>query len=301
MNFVQQANQGKNSWSRYLLTTLLTVGAFIGIGQIPLAWLMLSKSQDLIDVPSLTEYQWPELIGYNSYLIGLLFPFITALITLVLCIRYVHKRPILSLFTSRSQFDWKRFFFSFFLWGLFLSITLLVMVQIGYPISWNFNPETFFPLLLISIFILPLQTTFEEVLFRGYILQGLGSIYKKGWMLILITGVLFGLLHGANPEVEKIGNILLVYYIVTGAFLGIIAIMDDGLELPLGYHAINNVFAALILTNDWQAFHTDALFMDKSGPSFGIENIVAIVVVQPLLLLVFSKTYRWSNWKKKLV
>jgi len=170
----------------------------------------------------------------------------------------------------------------------------------GYPIEFNFNPTTFIPLVLISLFILPIQTTFEELFFRGYLFQSLGLIFKKGWVTVLITGVLFGLMHGSNPEVEKIGNVLLVFYILNGIFLGLIVLMDDGLELSMGYHAINNIFAALIVTNDWQAFHTDALFLDKTPPQFGLENILTLLVIQPLFLFIFSKKYKWSNWKKRL-
>lgn len=46
------------------------------------------------------------------------------------------------------------------------------------------------------------------------------------------------------------------------------ALMDDGLELSMGYHAINNIFAALILTNEWQAFQTDALFYGSCKTNF---------------------------------
>ena len=161
-------------------------------------------------------------------------------------------------------------------------------------------PETFFILSLISIFILPIQTTFEEIFFRGYLFQGFGVLFKKGWLSVLMTSVLFGLMHGSNPEVEKLGMILLVFYILNGMFLGLVVLMDDGLELSMGYHAINNIFAALIVTNNWQAFHTDAFFIDNSAPEFGLENILTLVIIQPLLLFIFSKKYKWSSWKTRL-
>ena len=87
---------------------------------------------------------------------------------------------------------------------------------------------------------------------------------------------------------------------MNGIFLGLIRLMDGGLELTMGYHAVNNIFAALIVTNNWQSFHTDALFIDKSLPTFGMENILILVLIQPLLLFLFSKRYKWTNWKEKL-
>lgn len=181
--------------------------------------------------------------------------------------------------------------------GLFLAIS----IGTGSPIEWNLDWPTFIPLILISLFLIPIQTTAEEVLFRGYLFQGFGFVFKKGWISILLTGILFGLLHGANPEVAKLGNLLLLFYIGTGIFMAVISHMDDGIELSMGYHAINNIFASLIVTNDWQAFHTNAMFMDHSEPVFGLESFLTILVLQPLLIFFFSKLYKWKNWKEKLL
>jgi hypothetical protein len=76
--------------------------------------------------------------------------------------------------------------------------------------------------------------------------------------------------------------------------------MDDGLELSMGYHAINNLFAAIVVSNEWQVFQTDALFIDHAKPSFGWDAILTISCLQPLLLIYFAKKYRWTNWKAKL-
>ena len=97
-----------------------------------------------------------------------------------------------------------------------------------------------------------------------------------------------------------LGYGLLIYYISAGVFLGIITHMDDGMELGMGYHAVNNIFAAIILTNDWQAFTTDALFIDRSAPTFDWESILTLIILQPMLILLFSKIYKWKNWRKKL-
>ena len=296
--FVKAGIKGKNDASQYLLTISIVFAAYIMLGYIPMYVSLYFSSFDLtksIDTPAMIT-----VFGNNLFLTIVLFPFIVVLLTLFVCIKIIHKRNVLTLFTIRESFDWKRFFFSFSVWGSVMAIFLVISFLAGYPIEWNFDASTFFMLFFISIFILPLQTTCEEVLFRGYLLQGFGSIFKRGVFPVVITGVLFGLMHGANPEVEKIGVILLVYYIVNGLFLGVVALMDDGLELTMGYHAINNIFAALIVTNNWQAFHTDALFIDKSPPSFGIENIITLIVIQPLLLVLFAKKYKWTNWKQRL-
>ena len=60
-------------------------------------------------------------------------------------------------------------------------------------------------------------------------------------------GYFFGCLHFSNPEVEKIGYSILIYYIGTGFFLGILTIIDKGIELALGFHIANNLINIFII------------------------------------------------------
>jgi membrane protease YdiL (CAAX protease family) len=243
---------------------------------------------------------WTARLGENTILGYLLFPFVLVLLTLMLCNRFVHKRSILSLFTARSQFDWKRFFFSAGIWTGVMALLLGLMMVDNDQIQWNMNPSTIVPLILISLLLIPIQTTAEEVLFRGYLFQAFGHKNRRGWITVLVTGVLFGLMHAANPEVQTLGYGVMSYYIITGIFLGLMVLMDDGLELSMGYHAANNIFAALILTNEWQAFQTDALWIDHAKPTFGWDVIATMLVLQPLLLLAFAKIYKWKNMRTTL-
>jgi membrane protease YdiL (CAAX protease family) len=165
---------------------------------------------------------------------------------------------------------------------------------------WNFKPLTFLVLFLISIVMIPLQTSLEEFVFRGYLMQGFGVLCKNRWMPLLITSVLFGLLHIWNPEIDKLGIHLIWYYIGTGLFLGLITLMDEGMELALGFHAANNLVTALLVTASWTAFQTESLLIDNSEPSLGMELIITLAVIYPLLTLIFAKKYQWINWITQL-
>jgi hypothetical protein len=132
-------------------------------------------------------------------------------------------------------------------------------------------------------------------------MQGLGLATMNKIYPLLITSFLFGIMHISNPEVEKMGYIVLIYYIGTGLFLGIITLMDQGIELALGFHAANNLIGALLLTADWSAFQTHSIFKDVSNPTAGTDVLFPVFIVYPLLLLLFSKKYQWKNWKQKLI
>lgn len=239
--------------------------------------------------------------GSNLVLIILLAPLVAGFFLVLGWTWLIHRQSITSLTTSRSKIDWKRIFYAFSLWGAITIIFTLIDVYVSPEhYEWNFNLGKFIPLAIIAILLIPLQTSFEEYLFRGHMMQGLGILAKNRWVPLIITSVLFGLMHIANPEVEKLGYGLLVYYIGTGFFLGIITLMDEGLELALGFHAANNLITALLVTADWTAFQTDSIYRDVSIPTLGFDALIPVFVVFPVLLFIFSRKYKWKNWKERL-
>ena len=99
----------------------------------------------------------------------------------------------------------------------------------------------------------------------------------------------------------KLGSVLLVHYVATGLFLGIITLMDDGIELALGFHAGNNLLIALIVTADWTVFQTTSIFKYIGEPDLINQSFFTMIVVYPILLLYFSRKYNWGSWKDKLI
>lgn len=222
-------------------------------------------------------------------------------VILLFWVKFIHGQSIRSLTTSRKKIDWKRIFFSFTIWGIFMVISTLILYFLS-PESFviNFDPVKFLPFLIIAVLLIPLQTSFEEYFFRGYLMQGIGVITKSRLIPLLITSVTFGLMHIANPEVGKIGPIIMIYYIGSGFFMGIMTLMDEGLELALGFHAANNLIGALLVTADWTAFQTHSILKDVSEPSAGFDVLFPVLVIFPILLFIFGRKYKWTNWKEKL-
>ena len=92
----------------------------------------------------------------------------------------------------------------------------------------------------------------------------------------------------------------MVYYIGTGLFLGIITLMDEGVELAIGFHAANNLATALLVTADWTALQTNSILKDISEPSAGVDILIPVLVLYPIILLILAKRYKWTGWKDKL-
>ena len=302
MNFIQTGQSGKNDWWRYVATILiLAVG--IQLASIPLILVGYSNT------PSLEAFQAASLnnfagigINKNLYLILMLFTFLVGMLTLLFCIKKIHGKTIKSIITARKKIDWKRFFFGAGIWGLVSIITIGAGIFLAPEnFEWNFQPIPFFLLLLISLLLIPIQTSLEELIFRGYLMQAFGLLTKSPFIALAFTSFIFGMLHYANPEVEKIGSIIMVYYIGTGFFFGIVTLMDKGTELALGMHAINNILASVFVTANWTVFQTDALFIDHAEPTIGIDTFLPVFILYPFILLIFTKKYNWKNWKERLI
>lgn len=242
-------------------------------------------------------------VGTNIAFVAVVMPLSFFCLGLLFWVKIVHGQSLTSFTTGRKKVDWSRFFFSFGIWGGICVITTVI----GYFLApkdfvFNFKPEPFFIFLILAVILIPLQTSFEEYFFRGYTMQFLGVATNSKLVPFLFTSIAFGLMHIANPEVEKLGYITMVYYIGTGLFLGVLTLMDDGLELSLGFHAANNLIGALLVTSDWSAFQTNSILKDISKPTAAgfFDLIFPVIVLFPILLYIFSKKYKWTNWKEKL-
>ena len=302
MNYIEQAYKGKNEWYHWLFTIVIVFFGWQLLGALPLTMAGWAKSNNAIQFAEFTKDNFMTAgLDKNFLLFLILFMFLVGLIFLFIGIKYIHQRSFTSLITSRTKVDWKRFLYGFFIWGILaLVLTYNSILLAPENFIWNFNATPFFTLVAISFIFIPFQTGFEELLFRGYFMQGIGILAKNRWVPLVVTSLVFGLLHGTNPEVAKLGQITMVFYIGTGLFFGIVTLMDEGTEIALGLHAVNNITAAFFVTTDWTVFQTDALYIDTSEPSVSWEMFVPVFIVYPIMLFLFSKKYGWTDWKEKL-
>ncbi|MBG6187530.1 CPBP family intramembrane glutamic endopeptidase [Flavobacterium sp. CAN_S2] len=298
--FIEQGFKSENKFWKYIVGSLIIIFASF-LGQLPLLMALLYETFVNGKPYPTSNEAIMRFFEPNFTLFLIMISFVFIMLGIILVIRYLHHQTVLSVTTSRTTVDWSRIVFSFFIWAAITIVsTLLFYYYSPSDFVINFKPVPFAILAVIGIFLIPIQTSSEEYIFRGYLMQGFANLAKNKWFPLLMTSLIFGGMHWFNPEVTKIGPIVLVYYIGTGLFLGIITLMDEGMELALGFHAANNLIGALLITSDWSAFQTHSIFKDISDPSAGLDVILPVVIIYPILLFIFSKKYNWTNWKEKL-
>jgi len=232
-SFFSATRLGDNRFGIYVGVVILVIIANV-LGSLPGGWAMVQQKEGYLHLPVYT-------------LTGLmLLGFVVSLIVLWLCVKYIHKRNPMTLISPTATVNWRRVAKSAGLW-LFCSIVVELTTYWLFPDKYRFslNWSDFLPSLVLGLLLIPLQTSFEELFFRGYLMQGIGS--WNVWVGIAFTSVLFGLAHGFNGEVEAVGSlgIAMIYYIGVGLFFALLAYFDKTLELPLGIHAANNIYAFL--------------------------------------------------------
>ena len=296
--FLEIIDSKKNPFIKYVKGILIVI-FFHFIGQIPLSLYLIFNKLNFENGENLVYVI--SLISPNLSLFLILIPFLITLPAIWFVVTKLQLQPFKTIITAKNKIDYQKITFAFLLWGSFS--TLLVISD--YLISpehyeTNFKPLPFLILFLIAFIMIPIQTSVEELIFRGYLMQGFGTLFKNRWGPLFSTSIIFGLLHLWNPEIDKLGLELIWYYIGTGLFLGIITLMDDGIELALGFHAANNLVTALLVTASWTAFQTESILIDNSEPSLGKELLITLLLIYPIITIIFAKKYQWKDWKKQL-
>ncbi|RVU90418.1 CPBP family intramembrane metalloprotease [Flavobacterium columnare] len=300
--FLEQAFFRGNKFWKYLLGTFIVFIAAL-IGQIPFMMVVFLKLEEKGDtIYGKNEVALLQVLDTNFGLFLMLLSFVFAFLGFIFVVKIVHKQALIKIITSRKNIDWNRVFFSFAIWALFqVIITGFSYLLSPTDFEWNFELKSFLLLFLIGVLMIPIQTTIEELMFRGYLMQGFAFVSKNKLFPLVLTSLIFGLLHMSNPEVDQIGKVLILYYIGIGFFLGLITLLDEGMELSLGFHAANNLITALLVTSNWTVLQTASILKDVSKPELSIALFLPIFVVLPLLFVIFLNKYKWRNWKEKLI
>lgn len=303
MFITRGANGFHDTWKWIIGAVVIFLGCQL-IGALPFTIAVFYEQlaeNGMQGLSSMDESTMMNIFSKNITFFLLMISFVFGTLTWWIWIKYIHKLSWTQATTSREKFDWSRVFFAF---GVVGAVSL-VTTFLGYYLEpdvyiWNFNSTNFAILAVIALILVPIQTTWEELFFRSYTMQGLGIMSGNRAIPFILTSVVFGMMHIFNPEIAKMGYIVMIWYVGTGFLLGTFTLMDEGTELAIGFHAANNLFIALLVTADWTAFQTDSLLIDTSDPTATWDTFIPMFIYYPALILLFAKKYKWNNWKDKL-
>ena len=289
----------KPAWYWYILSIIFVLVGLVSFSITIIGFIYSSKGEIKEGV---TEESIMAQFSNNQQFVINMIPFVIGFLLLFYAARIIHRRTFLSFITTRPQLDLKRILVGFLLWFIITVVLFSVeLAQGATQYQWNLELNDFLLLIALAIVITPIQTGFEEILIRGFLMQLFARFIRLPIIVVLMSAGIFTVLHLDNPEVDAMGYVALAYYILSGILTAFIAVMDDGLELSWGFHIANNLFAILIVTSKSSALRTDALYLDTSAQqTVGWEMLIVPFLFFPLFVFILSRIYRWKNWKGKL-
>lgn len=270
MDYVLLSERGKNEWWRYLVAIVIILWFWLIMGSVPYLTVLLLRleTNPLLNFTGIMATYWFLLLG------------------LWVAIRLVHQRSFLTLITPARRINWKRFLQGFAVWFGLTAVTSLADYLIRPDFyTYTFQPAKWLPFALLALVLIPLQSSAEELLFRGYLMQWLARILHTKVALVLLSGFFFALPHFVNPEMQSGFTLMAAYYFLTGALLAWITLLDNKLELALGVHAANNLFAALAVNYEGSVLTTPAIYVAKAVDP--LSNLLSFVIQACFLLIIF--------------
>jgi uncharacterized protein len=120
-----------------------------------------------------------------------------------------------------------------------LNGVMLISTTVGKDLSLQ-PQEGLLGFLVVILLTSPIQAAAEEIFFRGYLLQALGSLVAQPWFGVIVSSLVFALLHGTQ-------NLpLFADRLAFGLLAALLVWRTGGLEAAIAAHVINNVFAYLV-------------------------------------------------------
>ena len=274
VTFVEFARRGRNAWWRYPATLLVAIVLAIVVGvaiALPLIFLGVPP-QSL--TAELTKPTRPPL-----FMLAVGFNFALVLAGLFLAARLVQRKSPGDLI---GRWRWSQVATGVGVWlAMMVAMTLADVAIAPGAFRWSAAPGTLL-LGVCAIFALGLQAFTEEVLFRGYITQGMLLATRRPIPAAILAGLVFGAAHIPNGLPQAVSATGF------GIAASLIAIRLGGVAFTFGLHWINNLFGAVVVVASNDVFRGFPGLVSQSGPGlvwFDVgTNLLALAIVGALIL-----------------
>jgi hypothetical protein len=237
-----------------------------------------------------------------------------------ICGRFLDKRRFADFGLHLNRRWWGDLFFGLLLGGFLMSLIFFVEMAAGWVTVTGYFTASHLPGENFLLGALPKIAMFlgigfrEELLARGYQLtnlaEGLGNtrLGKRGGLILatILSSMLFGLLHAANPNSTVISTLLVM---VGGLMLATGYILTGELALSIGLHITWNFFQNVVFgfpVSGMSAYPAYVVALEQNGPdlmtggAFGPEAGLLGFGAMLLGMLMITLWVRWRDGQIKL-
>lgn len=258
---------------------IILIGAVVGLLLFsPLDPLLKNKTDTFMGV---TYSDLANMVGLAPF-------FIATVIAIKILAKTSFKDFVLGV---GKKFDWKS---TLLVLGLYVggfAVYHLIMYQ---NISLrNVDPANFAFLLLYALLVVWMQTTYEELVFRGIVLRWVCKnnidYSKRSILAALVSSFVFMLAHLANPEVLSQSGIDIVImacsYFFSGLFMFWADIHFKSLMPGIVIHWVNNFMLMSIISQEVSAVTAPTLLIDKTPKIAALDLASIFLAYLPVIIL----------------
>ena len=301
-SFLDNSSIGKNNWWIWIVFTVIFIVVWQVIGSLPLVGFC-----GLLKIGTVAGYSCSldELVitgaskAPNFLLMHI--TFVIGAASFYFFLKILHNKNLLKVLTERIRFDYKRSLFALSIFFLFAVIPLTAtLLTNSSELKLRGDIPDLLLIALIALIFVPIQASLEEAFFRGYLLQGFSLLFKSRVLILIITSSIFACLHLMNPEPWSYGvGTYLISVFLVGMFMGLITLIDGGIELAVGIHIANNLWVHLIVGLEDSVIPSSSLFITTNQNLDMVPTIISSMSQYALLTVVFAFRYKWFSKLKK--
>lgn len=179
----------------------------------------------------------------------LLYGFVAMTLAVAMVTAQLHRRPVLSLL-GPVPLMLRQF-------GAVVAVLIAVAIAIILLPPWGFDdpvrpgmpPLTWVLLLPLSLLAVLIQTSAEEILFRGYLQQQLAARFRSPLIWMVAPALLFGALH-YRPETGANGGLIMLWAAGFAWAAADLTARAGTLGPAIALHFMSNASALLLLSAD---------------------------------------------------
>ena len=193
----------------------------------------------------------------------------------------VRDRPFSSYSSSRGGWSSKVFWRTFPVAFICIGIPIIIDNLFYYHNLGNFQMKFTLASFAVVTILGPLQCIAEEYLFRGLLMQTLGSWFRLPIIAVILQSVIFALMHPYNT-IGQIG------IFVSGCVFALSAWIGRGIEISSAYHIVNNMTIFYM-----QGMNLATIESNTTMHDLLLESCTGVVFV--LLIFIISRRHNWFN------
>jgi CAAX protease family protein len=222
-----------------------------------------------------------------TFILNSVFALIPALLIGWLCGKYLEGLPFRALGASFTGGWWQHIFLGLLIGAVTLGFAIAIASVFGeldFSLNVGADPAAITQTMISSFLVFAVAAAFEEVLFRGYILQ---TFARSGlaWLAILLTSVVFGVVHLGNPNAGYMSSLNTA---IAGVWFGVAYLKTRDLWFVWAMHLMWNWMQGAIFGIEVSGLtdivyspllkETDGGPVWLTGGDYGIEGSIACTV-----------------------